>query len=60
MIIAENFRGRFIDETDLVGSIDHQQAFAQVLHDVLGQFGQVCQVEILLSNQGFAFAHAAG
>ena len=60
MVVAENLRGGFIDEANLVGGIDDQQAFAQMLHDVLRQLGEVGQIEVLLAHQVLAFAHAAG
>ncbi len=60
MIVAEYFRCRFVDQTNLVGSVDYQKAFAQMLHDVLGQLRKIRKVDILLANQRFAFAHAPG
>ena len=44
----------------MIGGIDHQQAFAQVLHDVLGQVREVREVDVALAYQIFALAHAAG
>ena len=59
MLFAEDFRRRFIDEPDPVGGVDHQQAFAQVLHDILRELGKIREVEIFLAYQIFALAHAA-
>ena len=60
VIVAENFRRRFVDETNLIGGVDDQQAFAQMLHDVLGQLREIRQIDVFLANQLFALAHAAG
>ena len=39
--VAQNLGSRFVDQTNLVGGIDDQQAFAQMLDDVLRQVGEV-------------------
>ena len=54
MAAAENLGCGFVDEADLIGGVDHQQALAQVLHDVLGQLGEVRQIDVLLTNQVLA------
>ena len=56
--IAQNLGCGFVDQANPVGRIDDQEALAQVLHDVLGQIGEVGQIEVFLPNQIFAFAHA--
>ena len=60
VVVAENLRCGFVDEADLIGGVDHQQAFAQVLHDVLRQLREVREVDVFLANQILALAHAAG
>ncbi len=59
MIVAENLRRRLVDETNLVGAVDDQEAFAQMLHDVLRQLGHIREIQVFLANQGLALAHAA-
>ena len=59
MDVAENLGRGFVDQADPVRGIDHQQALAQVLHDVLRQVGEIRQIDVLLAYQVFAFAHAA-
>ena len=50
-VVAENLGGGLVDQADVVGGIDHQQALAQVLHDVLRQIGEVREVDVLLPDQ---------
>jgi hypothetical protein len=58
--VADDLGRGLVDQPDPVAGIDHQQALAQVLHDVLGQFGEIRQIDVLLADQVLAFAHAAG
>ena len=39
--------------------VDHHDALAQVLHDVLGQLRQVGEVDLLAAHRGFGVAQAA-
>ena len=54
----ENLGCGFVDQANLVARIDHQEALAQVLDDILGEIGEVGQIEVFLPDQIFAFAHA--
>ncbi len=59
MIVTENLRRRFVDQANLVSGIDNEDAFAQMLHDVLRQLGEIRKIDVLLADQGFAFAHSS-
>ena len=58
--IAEHLGGRFVDQADAIARIDHQDAFAQALHDVLRELREVGEVHFLLAHQRFALAQALG
>ena len=56
----QQLRRGFVDQADAVVVIDHQDAFAQMLHDELIEFGQIGDVDFALPYPLFAFAQAAG
>ena len=49
---AEDLGGRLVDEPDAVLRIHHDDALAQVLHDVLRQLRQVGEVHFLPEQGG--------
>ncbi len=58
MRVAEDLGRGFVDQANLVGRIDDQQALAQVLHDVLGEVREIGEIEVFLADQILALAHA--
>ena len=58
MDIPEDLGRGFVDQADLVGGVDDQQALAQMLHDVLRQVGEVREIQVFLADQILALAHA--
>ncbi len=57
---AEQPRGRCIIEPDLVVRVHDDDAFAQMLHDVFVEFGEVLQVDATLARERLAFLYAPG
>ncbi len=57
---AEQLAGRLVDQPHAVGGVDHDDALAQVLHDVLGQFREVGDVDVALADHRLGVAQAAG
>ncbi len=57
---AQQARCGFVDQANPVLDIHHQDAFAQVLDDVVGQLLKVGEVDFLAPHQGFALAQAVG
>ena len=53
-------RRGLVDEADAVLVVDHHDAFAQVLHDVLRKLREVGEVDLLAPHRGFGVAQAAG
>jgi hypothetical protein len=54
--IPQHLRRRFVDEADAVVRVHHENAFPQVLHDVLRELRRVRKVDFLAAHPGFAFA----
>ncbi len=57
---AQDLPRGLVDQPDAVLFVDHDDALAQPLDDVLRQLRQVGQVDVLLADQRLAFAHAVG
>ena len=55
MLVSQNLGRRLVDESDTIMGIDDQDAFAQVLHDVLRQLRHVGKIEVPAAYQGLAF-----
>jgi hypothetical protein len=51
--IAEQRRRGFVDEADAVLVVDHDDALAQVLDDVLRQLREVGEIDLLAPDRGF-------
>ncbi len=60
LLVTQNLSRGFIDETNLVGRVHDQQAFPQMLHDVLRQLREVGEIEVLLTHESVALLHAGG
>ena len=58
-LVAEHLRRRLVDQPDAVLRVDHQDALAQVLDDVLRELRQVLEVDFLSPDDGLAFAQPA-
>ncbi len=58
--VAQHLGRRLVDQSDPISRVDYQQAFAQVLNDVLGKLRHVGKVDLPAPDQGFAFAQAVG
>jgi hypothetical protein len=56
---AEQPRGRRVIEADLVVGVHDDDAFAQMLHDVLIQLGEILQVDATLARERFTLLYAA-
>ena len=59
-IVTQNLGRGFVDEADAIVRVDHQQALAQVLQDVLRQLREVGEIDFMAAHQGFALAQAGG
>ena len=60
VLVPERHGGGFVDQPDAVLRIDHQDALAQMLHDVLRQLRHVRQVKFLAANQRLALPQPVG
>ena len=57
--VHQQLRGGFVDQANAVVFIDDQNALAQVLHDELVELGEICDVDVALTNALLAFAQAS-
>jgi hypothetical protein len=57
---SEDLGGGLVDQADAIVRVDHQEALAQVLHDVLRQLREIGEIHFLAAHQGFALAQAVG
>ena len=57
--VAEQLRRGFVDQADAVLVVDHHDALAQVLHDVLRKLREIGEVHLLAPHGRFAY-RAAG
>ena len=56
--IPQHLRGGFVDEPHAILGVDHEDALAQVLHDVLRELGEVRKIDLLAAHQRLALAQA--
>ena len=57
---AEEAHRRAVDQPYRIAGIEHGDALAQVLQDVLVELGQVLQIHATLAREGLAFLDAPG
>ena len=58
--IAQHLRGGLVDEAHAILGIHHQNALAQVLHDVLRELRKIGKIHLLAAHQRLALAQAGG
>ena len=60
LVIAEHARRRLVDQADALLIVDHQDALAQMLHDVLRELREIREVDLLAAQRRLALADAVG
>ena len=58
--VAQDLSRGLVDEANLIRRLDDQDAFAQMLHDVLRQIREIGEIDVFLAHQRFALTHARG
>lgn len=53
--VSEDLRGGFVDQADAVLVVDHEEALAQVLHDVLRQLREIREIDFPALDQRLGF-----